>query len=307
MSNKRQHILPQFYLKTFLTPGLVYRRGKHVPHIVPNPKKVAAKSYYFGKNIRQRKTIDKINSNIENRVAPIFRNLISNPRGIKSTDWIALSFLFANLFVRSSATIEEMRTTHLSFVDQVNTMSNRMMESLQKSLSEGKDISTFIDNSSLYDGPRFTLEQMNNEANIMRMKKSQLFVAEGLYSVIPSISECIRKMTFVILEAPRQSFFLTSDRPLSLQSRLTASRVGAGWENNDALGLISLCPSHALFMLYHNTPSIRSKMATIEEVSLFNRDIIRFAYEEVYSPFEYSDAFDWARGIDILKKKNPFS
>lgn len=302
MSNKRQHILPEFYLKTFLTPGLVYRRGKHLPHKVKNPRKVAAKRYYFGKDIGQRKTIDRINSNIESRVAPIFKKLIYNPGGITSTDWIALSFLFANFFVRSSATIEEMRTAHLILSDRVNIMSNRMMESLQKSLSEGKDISSFIDNSPLYDGPRFTLEQMNKEASIMRMKKSQVFVADGLYTVIPDISACIRKMTFVILGAPEQSFFLTSDRLLSLQSRLTASRQGAGWGNDDALGLISLCPSHALFMLYHNAPTIRSKKATIEEVSLLNRDIIRFAYEEVYSPFAYSDALDWARGVDILEK-----
>jgi hypothetical protein len=296
MSTKHQHTIPQFYLKPFLTPGLVYRGGKSAPQAVGNPKKVAVKRNYYGKASEQRIAIDHLNVFTEDKGAPILRKLIHNPKNITDSDWFILSYLLANFAIRTPAAVEEFRSTQLVAAAQINEMAERMIVKINEALSEGKDMSLLVNPSSPDGSHSFTLDQLNKEASILGMKKGHLLAVQALFAALPSVAEYMRKMTFLILEAPSDLFFLTSDRPLYLQSRLTGSRVGAGWGKSDALGCIALCPSRFLCMFYHKDPSIHSQVAPPEEVASFNFETIKFAYEEVYSPFEYPPAYDWMRG-----------
>lgn len=295
MSSKHQHTIPEFYLKPFLTPGLVYQRGKLAPRPVENPRKVAAKRSYYGKAREQRRAIDSLNTFIEDKGAPVLTKLIQNYRDITYSDRVILSYLLANFAVRTVAAVEELRATQLGATTQINEMVERMIVKINEALSEGKDMSLFVD-SSPPGSESLSLDRLNKEWSILGMKKSHLPAAQALFAALPIVAKGIRNMTFQIWEAPSDLFFLTSDRPLYLQSRVTGSRVGAGWGKSDALGCIALCPSRFLCMFYHKNPPIHSLVAPPEAVASFNFETIKFAYEEVYSPFEYPPAYDWMRG-----------
>jgi len=265
------------------------------PHPVRNPKKVAVKRNYYGKAREQRGAIEHLNAFTENKGAPVLTKLIQNYRNITDSDWVILSYLLASFAVRTPAAVEEFRSTQLVAAAKVNEMAERMIVKIDEALSEGKDMSLLVD-SSPPGSESLTLDRLNKEWSILGMKKGHLLAVQALFAALPIVAKGMRKMTFQIWEAPSDLFFLTSDRPLYLQSRLTGSRVGAGWGKSDALGCIALCPSRFLCMFYHKDPSIYSLVAPPEVVAIFNFETIRFAYEEVYSPFEYPPAYAWMRG-----------
>lgn len=295
MSSKHQHTIPEFYLKPFLTPGLVYQRGKLAPRPVENPRKVAAKRSYYGKAREQRGAIEHLNAFTENKGAPVLTKLIQNHRNITDSDWVILSYLLASFAVRTVAAVEEFRSTQLAAAAQINEMVERMVVKIDEVLLEGTDMSLLVD-SSPPGSERLSLDRLNKEWSILGMKKGHLLAVQALFAALPIVAKGICKMTFQIWEAPSDFFFLTSDRPLYLESRLTGSRVGAGWGKSDALGCIALCPSRFLCMFYHKDPCIYSLVAPPEAVGIFNFETIKFAYKEVYSPFEYPRAYDWMRG-----------
>lgn len=103
-------------------------------------------------------------------------------------------------------------------------------------------------------------------------------------------------MQFFLLDAPTESQFVTSDRPLALRSFPTGSRVGAGWGNRDAVGSIALCPRRFLLMLYGDKVGIFHKQCTPEQVADLNVETIQQAAREVYSQTDYPEAADWMNG-----------
>jgi len=303
MAKRRQHTIPQFYLRQFLSPGWVYRQGKFAPRYTSNAAGVAVHQDYYGRDKVGKKTLDDLNSVAEAEGAPALRKLVNNPHTITQKDWVKLSYLFANFAVRTPATIEDMRFTMLEITTQINAMAEKMTKSIKKALSEGRDLSEFVQSglvvpSGLSNESHSTnLEQLNEYANKLRQEKGHLFAARDTFSTLVSIAKCIQRMSFFVLEAPPHPFFVTSDRPLSLQSRKTGSRVGAGWGNSDALGIIALCPSHFLIMCYYPHSIIYSDKLSLEQVAGLNLEIIKFADREVYSPFEYPEADDWMKGL----------
>jgi len=293
---KQQHTIPQFYLKSFLQPGWVYRRNESKPRFVNNPRQVAVKRNYYGKNASEEKYMDQFNSHIESKGAPALNKLIRSPEKITVDDWIILSYLFANLYVRTPIIVEEMRATTLNFADGLNRKASQMMEKMKDAISKGEDLSQFTYDGPRSSSPRFSLDEINNEATKLGFKKGHLGLLAGLFSAIPNIAESIQKMTFLILDAPKDSFFITSDRPIHLQSRITGSRVGAGWANPDAFGAIALDPYHYLAMFYHEEVGVASKEAEPQRVLDCNAETMRFADEEMYSLTECPEALDWMKG-----------
>jgi hypothetical protein len=104
-------------------------------------------------------------------------------------------------------------------------------------------------------------------------------------------------MSFLTLEAPSGLFFVSSDRPLAIESSQSGIPVGAGWGNPDAAGMIALHPGRFLLMYYQNKPSYMQIMATADQVELLNLKTINFAYQEIYSCLKYAEADDWMKGL----------
>lgn len=293
--SKRQHTIPQFYLRPFLSPGWVYRCGKFTPRATKNPAGVAVKKNYYGKGESGRKTLDNLNSLAETYGAPVLKKLFENPYAIMWKDYVELSYLFANFFVRTPSIIEETRAMELEMTMQVMVMARKMTERLAQSLLNGSDVSEFLQAEPDNESASMTLDQMIEHTSKLQQKGGHRVAALDTFYSLVDIAECIQQMSFRLVEAPDHLFFVTSDNPLTLQRRTTGSRVGAGWKNNDALGLIPLCPSHLLLMFYGRTTGIGIQQATPEQVVGLNLETIRFADQEVYSPFKYQEADDWMK------------
>ncbi|MFC1905645.1 DUF4238 domain-containing protein [Chloroflexota bacterium] len=295
MANRRQHTIPQFYLKKFLSPGWVYRHGAEKPRLHKSPTNVAVHQDYYGRNKAVMKPLDDLNKYIEDKGAPSFTKLIKDIGSITDYDWHVLSFVFGNIFVRTPAHIEEWRDAVLKGTDEINAKAGGMIDRLISASLDDSDLSEF--RSETNDESSATLKQLNEYAAKLKAIGGHRVAALDLFSTLPDIAECIRQMTFIIWKAPNNHFYLTSDRPLVVQSRKTGSRAHAGWAKPDALGTIAVSPSHFLTMFYYKLSGIYLLEATQEQVAGLNLETIRFAKNEVYSTFEYPEANDWMKAV----------
>ena len=295
MADRRQHTIPQFYLKQFLSPGWVYRRGEEKSRLEKSPKNIAVHQDYYGRNKAARKPLDDLNKYIEDKGAPSFTKLIKDIGSITDYDCYVLSFVFANIFVRIPAHIEEWRDAMFKATDEINTRAEKMIDRLISASLEGRDVSGF--RSETNDESSATLNQLNKYGAKLKAGGGHRIAAGDVFSALPDIAECIRQMTFIVWEAPNNHFFLTSNRPLVLQSRKTGSRAHAGWGKPDALGTIAVSPSRFLTMFYYKLSGIYLLEATTEQVAGLNLETLRFAKNEIYSSFECSEAYHWMKGL----------
>lgn len=264
----KQHIVPQFYLKPFLANGWVYRKGASAPRRTKNPAGAAAQRDYYGSD----KAVDYLNSLAEGYGASALKRLTYDPDNMTESDCVGISLLFANLYVRTRVAIEEMRVTELLWTSQINEISRKT------------GIKRFSFKSvELNEESTATLEQINDYAASLAREDGYRLAAADLFNATLEIAECIRNMSFLILEAPPKSFFVTSDRPLLLRSRSSGSLVNVGWKKRDAVGCIALSPGRFLQVFYDKEPCIYQRMAKPNEVPDINRQTIMAADLEVYS------------------------
>jgi hypothetical protein len=273
--------VPQFYLKPFLTNGWVYRKGASAPRRTRNPAGAAAQRDYYGSD----KAVDSLNSLAEGYGAPAMKKLIYDPDNMRESDYVGISLLFANLYIRTRAAIEELRTMELFWTDQVNEIA-RVTGSKRFRLKSRE----------LNEESSATLEQINEYANRLIANDGHRLAARDSFLAIPDVAECIRNMSFLIIEAPPKSFFVTSDRPLLLRSRDSGSLVNVGWKKRDAVGCIALSPDRFLQVFYDKEPRTYQRMAKPKEVPDINRQTIMAADLEVYSKFECDEAAEWMTG-----------
>ncbi len=283
----RQHTIPQFYLMPFLSPGWVYKKGELVPKRKGSPKNVAVHPDYYGEDELGENTLDDLNSWIESYGAPIFRQLIEDPSSITESGWIILSYLFANFAVRMPVAIEGLRAMQLEWTQEVNKIARRT----------GKSQFKFISRELGEESPPTTLDQINDYATRLCAEGGHLVAASDTFGRLRDTAECIVRMSFLALEAPPGLFFVSSDRPLAIESSQSGVPVGAGWGNPDAAGMIALHPSRFLLMYYQDKPSYMQILATADQVELLNLKTINFAYRELYSCFKYAEADDWMKGL----------
>jgi hypothetical protein len=257
---------------------------------------VAVQRDYYGIDVAGRETLDSLNSYIEGKAAPSLKKLISNPKTITEYDWVVLSFLFANFAVRNPASIEEWRAAFLDAAKKVNAMKGKMCGRRREALVLIGDQSKL--RPELYnEAPTVTHKELMEHASILKVKGGHRVAADDISGALKDIAECIQQMAFWILGTPNDLFFVTSDRPLTLQRRKTGSRVGAGWKNPDALGSIALCPSRFLLMFYGEQSGVFQTKASLAQVLGLNVEVIRFADKEVYSRSAYQEANDWMKSI----------
>lgn len=282
-----QHTIPQFYLRPFLSPGWVYQKGESVPKRKMSPKNVAKHPDYYGYDKIGKKTLDELNKWIESYGAPVFKKLIEDPRAITEWEWVILSYLFANLAVRTPVAIEGLRAMELKWTHEVNEIARQT----------DKKQFMFISRRLGEESPPVTLEQINDYAIKLKAEGGHLCAANDTFDLLKDIAECINRMSFLAFKAPTDLFFVTSDRPLAIESQQSGVPVGVGWGNLDAVGMIALHPSWFLFMYHQNGPSYIQIQATAKKVELLNLKTINFACQEIYSCFKYAEADDWMKGI----------
>jgi len=302
MGKRRQHWIPYFYLKKFLEPGVLYRRGDKSPRHVKTPKDVAVHRDYYGRSSDRFNGLDKINDMTETLAAPLLKKLIDDVASITHSEWVILSYYLANIHVRTPAFQESMIGTFKEMTEQVNKMAENMKKAYEKAEAEGKDLSLFS-SPSFDDSPRFSVDELNKWTDKLDREDGRLDNISLFYSLVKDIAECIQKMAFYIFEAPGGLFFITTDRPLVLFSLVSGSPHRAGWEKKDALAALSLDPKHLLTMCYRGTPAIYNRVPTVEDVRFFNVELMKYAVSEVYSKYTYSIAQDWMLGKGIWKIK----
>jgi len=201
MGKRRQHTIPYFYLKEFLKPGIVYRRGDKSPRYVKTPKDVAVHSDYYGRSSDEFNALDKINSKTETWAAPLLKKLINGPASITHSEWVILSYYFANIYVRTPAFQDTMINTFKEMTKQLNKMAERMKKAYEKAEAEGKDLSLF--RSPTFDNsPGTSVDEWNKWMDKLDQEDGKLDNISLFYSLIRDIAECIQKMAFYILEAP---------------------------------------------------------------------------------------------------------
>ena len=308
MAHRRQHTIPKFYLKQFLSPGWRYRLGESKPHYHNSPSNVAVQKDYYSRNMSSSTTLDDLNSIIEDNCALAFTRIIENPHAITKDEWsaylIILSYFCANFYLRSPRIIEETRATTLEAISQANILAEKMIGKVVEAKQAGKDLSNFIMPEPINNSTTITLDELNRYADRLRKHGGHRVMAKDLSFAFENTVKSIQEMSMWIVEAPNECFFITSDKPLTLISRLTYSRVGAGWQNRDAMGLIALSPRYFLIMAYEKPLGIRITTATCEQVEGSNLETITFADKEIYSPSKYSEAHNWMRKHGIWKPQS---
>lgn len=283
----RQHTIPQFYLKRFLSPGWVYRKGESIPKWKRSPKSVAAQPDYYGEDVGGKATLDDLNGWIESWGAPVFNKLIDEPGAIKESEWVILSWLFANLAVRTPVAIEGLRAMELLWTQQINSIAERI----------GRRRFKFTSQELSEESAPTTLNEINEYAKKLRTEGGHRTAACDNFAQIESIAKCIYRMSFLVLEVSSDLFFVSSDRPLMIESSQSGVPVGVGWGNPDAVGMIALDPSRFLFMFYHEPPSFTQVPTTPDQVELINLKTMNLAYKEIYSPSKYAEVDEWMKRI----------
>jgi hypothetical protein len=216
---------------------------------------VAVHSYYYGRPSDEVNALDKINDVTETLAAPLLKKLINDPASMAYSEWVILSYYFANIYVRTPTFQDSMISTFKEMTRQVNKVAENMKKAYEEAEAEGKALSLFS-SPSPDDSPRLSVDELNQWTDKLDREDGRLDNISLFYSLVKDIAECIQKMAFYIFEAPGGLFFITTDRPLVLFSFISGSPYRAGWEKKDAVAALSIDPKHLLTMCYRGTPAI---------------------------------------------------
>jgi hypothetical protein len=268
-----------------VSPGWVYTRGATAPRRVNGPGNVAVHQNYYGDDEHGKATWDELNRRAEN-FAPVFKKLVEDPAAIDGHDWLQLSILLANFAVRTPSAIMQLREFQLMFIDAVNEIAGR----------SGRSRFRVVDEESGDGSSTSTIDEANAHARRLRGADSHLTAVGETFNMLEATAKCINRMSFIILEAPADPFFVTSDRPLVVTSRQGRAGIGVGWGNPDAKATIALCPTRFLIMYYRKEPIDMQRTATPDEAASLNRMTMSCANQEVYGSFEYTETKDWMNG-----------
>ncbi|UVM07110.1 DUF4238 domain-containing protein [Pseudomonas laurylsulfatiphila] len=243
----RQHFVPKFYLEGFTSRGwlAVFDRASGELR-KQRPKNVAVVSnlYTFeDKQDRKRFDLEVLFGQIESAGAPILKSLVEGKR-ISSEDRETFSIFLGIAAVRTPAAIAEASSVYAGFVKANSyltlTDETRVFDHLLR--MEGAD----VDHSLLK-------EQASAVAKMAREESYDVQVDHG-YSRSRSlkvwhiVAKELLKRDWMILHAPEDGqSFLTSDSPVVLMSRSTATRnLPIGYGSPHAQILFPLTSKYAL-------------------------------------------------------------
>jgi hypothetical protein len=190
---QKQHTLPRFYLESFF-PGWVYRRGKQAPHFRKKASGVTVKHDYYGKSGTLEEALDKLNSAVENGAAPVYRKMLAEPLSITVHDWLILSYFFANIFLRTPTSIEEVRFMELQAATKALEMAIEMTKRMETNLQVDKELYHLLLDVPDSDAPSMTVEEMLSHAEKLAAKNGHRTAALDSYDSLPDIAEFIQNM-----------------------------------------------------------------------------------------------------------------
>lgn len=303
MGNRKQHVVPNFYLKEFF-PGIVYRKGEKSPRFTKKARNLSVRTNYYGKPGDDLiLPLDELNSVIESQAAPVLKRLIlGETTTINRSDWVTLSYFFANMQLRNPSYHETLRRSFRQMTDQINEMVEKMKASYEKAKAEGKEFHIPLKPDS--SGQRgYSLEEVNKSMEELEAKDGNIKITENLFYHMRDIAAYIQKMSLHVLTASALGFFITTDTPLVLFSLSSGSPVGAGWGNNDALAVIPVHPKHCMVLCYRKERTIYTKVLARGEVEFWNIEMMKYASREIYSKHPYNLALDWMHDRGIWQRE----
>ena len=180
--------------------------------------------------------------------------LIESAAPVDSGTKHTVAYLIANLSLRVPKTIQAIGGNVLNAMEQADNLLKAQMKHFDDTGTTPPSPSGFDRDPSSH---RYTPEEWELELQSLREE-----VASGkpmlayTMRLIPHLVPLIESMSWVVLAAPRDRYFLTSDNPVVL-TLFDGSVVGAGWGRADTLATLPLSPGHLLTTLYSNEASAR--------------------------------------------------
>ena len=210
---KRQHYLPQFYLKGFTNKGKlwVYDREKNEFRIQTPVNTAIEKDYYtfVDKKGEKNKSVEKILADIEGRVVPVF-DKIKNQDSINDEDKGIMS-LFLSFFIYRVPEFEKLS----------NEIAQEISEFTMKNLISSKEqAAKWIENYKKDTGKSF---DVSPEILFEYAKNPQLEITIDRNTTLRQMLDLSYKnsnwfynMDWEIFGAPKNTSFITTDNPFVL-------------------------------------------------------------------------------------------
>lgn len=211
--NKRQHYLPQFYLKGFSNKGKlwVYDRAKNEFRIQTPVNTTIEKDYYtfVDKKGEKNKSVEKILADIEGRVVPVF-DKIKNQDCINDEDKGIMS-LFLSFFIYRVPEFEKLS----------NEIAQKMAEIMMKNIITSREQAAKM----IKQYEKDTGKSLNVSPEIIYeyAQKSQFEIIIDRNTTLKQMLDYSMKnkdwlynLDWVILQAPEKTSFITSDNPFVL-------------------------------------------------------------------------------------------
>jgi hypothetical protein len=297
-TGKEQHTIPYFYLNQFINPGWVYNLGSPQPKRVQSARSTAVREFYYSQNTDEEDyPLDSINTYIEGYAAPILRELLMSEDGLTGAKKWIFSHFISNLALRVPPYIEETGEAIINLMEQIDYKTKRTLEKLEKDgIKIEKDQPLIKYETGESDSFTWTRNGWEKELGSMREKsKAGKAMMKENMSIITDLAKVIAKMSWFIIDAPAEAFFITSDRPVYLTNR-DASKLVTGWANHNAFGTLPLSPRRYLILSYlYPSDTWAYKQASIKEAEYLNARTVASAKYAIYSPEKYPPAENWLR------------
>lgn len=267
-----QHYVPRFLLEYFTENGLLWVYDRQKKEFRPQPPKATAgeKAYYVFTDKKSEKNaeLEKMFSVIEGAGSSIIRDLVAGNGKLDLQEKADLAMFIAALYLRVPESLK--RSEDMGKQMAKETMSRTVMfeEYFNKTMDE-------IEKK---EGKKITPEQRKDIQKTFRDKKYDLVFPKGyvLATVLSNLTEIYKvmvQMEWVIIKAPKNKAFISSDHPAFTFNPKPEGFWGSG------IGLLALncetiailTPKIAIYLSQkHNPEGIRFINGTAELVDNFN-------------------------------------
>jgi hypothetical protein len=121
---------------------------------------------------------------------------------------------------------------------------------------------------------------------------------EDLMSLTRDLVPYITAMSWVVVEAPKDRYFITCDCPVALERNPESQVPGVGWGRDDAWATLPISPQRLLVLVGGEPRGLFLVRASEgkQQLRQTNLRTMLWAEKEVYSPGEYPYADKWMRG-----------
>lgn len=274
-SNRRQHVVPQFYLRHFVGDDRVLhcldkQTGKQ---FLTSPANIAHERDAFSitNGSARDDSFDSINNNVEKFSAP---GLLGLREGKLDQPVLnAIGALSSNLILRS-------RTLRDQQLDQLRRIIE-MMRTTPKNLTDSVQNDPALNMFGFKKWDPLSGADALETASQLMYPLSQLLLEE--------VAKRLSGRQLYVLYAPSERVFVTSDDPVCYlnNSEPFDSEQGhlALLDNENVEVLIPLLPTVAC-LWKHGTPQIQSETVTVDKCAYYNKMVGITAYQQIYASSE---------------------